>query len=135
VQDGVNMTPWHKKDPERLQSEVAAMRHYTRAELRRLSSGLIWVERLRSSFRTPYGLVITYPERFPYERPKAFVVNPELERGAPHRLSDGSLCLFTDPWACDMKCTAAVIRNRAAAWFIAYEVWLRNGRVWKAPEH
>lgn len=93
-----------------------------------------WIERLKSEGGRSYLLTIEYPPRFPHERPKAFIVNPPI-KSAPHMLSDGSLCLFDDPWATDPKCTALVVRNRAVTWMLAYEAWQLTGGEWHAPQH
>jgi len=93
-----------------------------------------WVEELVAKSGSSYTLAITYPAAFPHERPKAFIVKPRITSG-PHLLADGSLCLFDDPWAVDLKCTALVIRNRAVTWMLAYEVWQRTGGEWLAPDH
>lgn len=132
--DGREVTTWYQRDPRRLEKEVELMSQFTHAALRQTCSGLVWVEGLQSLAGRRYELAIAYPERFPFERPKAFVMTPSVT-GAPHRLVDGSLCLFPDPLATDIRCTAMVVRNRAVAWFLAYEIWLRNGHRWCAPEH
>jgi hypothetical protein len=122
-------------EPKRLAQEAALMADYTAARLiRRADGSVAWVEELTGPSGRRYTLAVTYPPGFPHERPKAFVVQPQIGVG-PHVLADGSLCLFDDPWAVDLKCTALVVRNRAATWLLAYEVWQRTGGEWQAPDH
>ena len=108
------------------------MQARSRATLAREGNTLFWVEDLIAESGTLYRLKIVYPERFPYERPKAFVVSPEVS-GAPHRWGDDSLCLF-GAGPTDIKTTALVVRNRAVTWFLAYEFWKVTGE-WMAPQH
>lgn len=111
------------------------MRGGSHAQLLRSRDGShYWAERLRSEGGRLYTLTIEYPPRFPHERPKAFFIDPKIERG-PHVLADGSLCLFDDPWATDPRCTALVVRNRAVTWLLAYEAWKVTGGEWHAPQH
>lgn len=111
------------------------MERSTTAALCKMGGDLAWVEDLASSAtRRTFRLVITYPERFPYEPPKAFITSPRVD-GAPHRLGDGSLCLSPNPTvAAGLKTTALLVRTRAVVWFLAYEVWLATGE-WMAPGH
>ena len=127
------MSSWYERDPRRLQKETELMRAFTRAQLRRSGASLIWYETIRSEAHRAFRLLVEYPDRFPYSRPRAFIASPDIG-GAPHRLSDGSLCLFNDPWATDIKTTALVVRNRAVTWILAYEVWCLTG-TWEAPQH
>jgi hypothetical protein len=129
--DGI--VTWYRTDPRRLEKEVQIMTRRTRAELRESEGHIFWVEHLVSATGQPFALTIDYPDRFPYEMPRAYVLHPDVSR-APHRLGDGSLCLFHSPFACDPKVTALVVRNRAIVWFLAWEVWKATGE-WMAPEH
>jgi len=125
---------WFDADPERLQAEAELMTDGTNATLIETNGQLAWVEDLVSMGGQPYRLLVLYPDRFPYEPPKAFVLDPDIE-GAPHRLLDGSLCLFDDPMHADgPKTTALVVRNRSVVWFLAYEAWCATG-AWVAPQH
>lgn len=126
---------WFERDPRRLQLERELMESRTQAQLRRLGDELGWLENLRSAGAgVPYQLVIVYPDRFPYEPPKAFIAYPDVT-GAPHRFLDGSLCLFNNPAvASGVKTTALLVRNRAVVWFLAYELWRVTGE-WMAPQH
>lgn len=125
---------WYDADPNRLQKEVALMAERSRAELRRVGAGLTWIEQLRSSAGQSYVLAIEYPERFPHEAPRAYILSPDVS-GAPHRFADGSLCLWGDHvHGSGVKTTAVSVRSRAIAWFFVYEAWRRTG-AWSAPEH
>jgi hypothetical protein len=121
-------------EPGRLAKEAELMYGHSLAALVQGSNGEFrWVERLVSAGGQRYTLAIVYPPQFPYERPKAFIVEPAIP-SAPHRLGDGSLCLFDNPWATDTKCTALVVRNRAVTWMLVFEAWRKTGD-WKVPEH
>ncbi len=108
------------------------MKTRSRATLARDGDTIFWVEDLVAESGARYRLKVVYPDRFPHERPKAFVVSPDV-KGAPHRWGDGSLCLFgSGPTG--VKTTALVVRNRAVTWFLAYEFWKATGK-WMAPQH
>ena len=124
---------WFQSDPRRFEKEVQLMMQGSQACLRQSGDHVFWVEDLIAKTGQPYRLIIDYPDRFPYEMPRAYVANPAVD-GAPHRFADGSLCMFDNPGACNPKITALVIRNRAVLWFLAYEVWRVSG-VWEPPGH
>jgi hypothetical protein len=125
---------WFERDPERLHVESHLMRARTRARLVRTGNLLTWLEDLTSREGTRFRLAIEYPEAFPYVAPRAFIVRPTILT-APHRLTDGALCLFPNPTLADApKTSAYVVRNRAVIWFLGYEDWKRTG-TWRASEH
>ena len=111
------------------------MERSTTAVLRRMGSDLAWVENLVSSASGhPYQLVVAYPGGFPFEAPKAFVTSPRVDN-APHRIMDGSLCLFQNHVAgAGPKTTALLVRTRAIVWFVAYEMWRVTGQ-WPQPNY
>lgn len=124
---------WFETDPRRLEKEIELMVGRTHANLHRSGHHIFWVENLRSQpTGVRYQLVIDYPGDFPYAPPRAYVTRPTI-RVAPHRFSDGSLCVF-ESGATGVKTTALVVRNRAVIWFLTYQIWRACGE-WVAPEH
>jgi|SRR5690554_4565328 len=66
--------------------------------------------------------------------PKVFVLSPAPPANAPHRYSDGSLCLYWPKewrWS-DSESIAATIMVWAALWLEYYEIWQAVG-VWLGP--
>ncbi len=126
---------WYVRDPRRLALEERAMVQNTNAVLRKEGPALAWFEETVSKATGQrYVIKVAYPERFPHEPPKAFVLYPDVA-GAPHRLGDQSLCLFDNPFAAvGVKTTALLVRTRAVVWILAYEVWRATGN-WMAPQH
>lgn len=125
---------WYRSDPRRLREEEQCMRHGAQARLLRDGHRLFWIEQIVSTFGQPYVLRIDYPDRFPWEPPQASIISPDVS-GAPHRFTNGTLCLFNNPSVgCGPQTTALLVRNRAIAWFLAYEVWRHTGQ-WAAPQH
>ena len=127
------MSHWFERDPERLAVEAHLMQTHTRASLFNEAGTLFWLEDIESASGGRYRARFVYPERFPFERPRAFIIHPRVT-SAPHRFSDGSLCLFDNPCLCDVKITALVVRNRTVIWILAYEIWQRT-QVWMPPGH
>jgi hypothetical protein len=67
--------------------------------------------------------------------PSVRVVNPRIDPNAPHRYSDGSLCLYypkDESWKSDMFLAKTVI-PWTAEWLRFYEIWLMTGE-WYGPE-
>jgi hypothetical protein len=66
--------------------------------------------------------------------PTVKVIAPTLLAKAPHRWSDGTLCLFypkESPWRQDML-IATTILPWTALWLYYYELWLDTGK-WLGP--
>jgi hypothetical protein len=124
-----------RMEPRRLRLERDSM-HASQATLVRLPDGeLCWCDVLTSNRGNEYDILIRYPQGFPYERPIAVIVTPEIHPGAPHRYADkhGTLCLFPSPIDMTFSCTAGAVRARVALWILYYENWLETG-VWDGPE-
>lgn len=78
-----------------------------------------------------YRIRVVYERRGP---PRVFVVHPRLELDAPHRWSDGSLCLFWPKewrWT-DGESIATTVVVWAALWLEHYEIWKEVG-AWLGP--
>lgn len=66
--------------------------------------------------------------------PTVKVISPALASKAPHRWSDGALCLYypkENPWQRDML-IATTILPWTALWLYYYELWLDTGK-WLGP--
>lgn len=61
--------------------------------------------------------------------PRAHVLEPTLRVGAPHRFSDGSLCL-DHSGAFTKKSTIVTFLAWVSIWLHLYEDWLETGRPW-----
>ena len=67
----------------------------------------------------------TLPKIFP----KAWTIHPE----APHKFSDGSICIMKSAqWR--QHFTVAFVVAKAAIWLGKYELWKRNGHRWPGLE-
>jgi len=84
-----------------------------------------------SSLSQKYRVAISYDL---HACPSVKIIAPTLPPKAPHRWSDGSLCLFypkESPWKRDML-IATTILPWAALWLYYYELWLDTGK-WLGP--
>jgi len=61
--------------------------------------------------------------------PRAYVLQPELRTGAPHRFTDGSLCLDHSS-AFTKKSTIVTFLAWVTVWLHLYEAWLETGEAW-----
>jgi len=119
---------WWERNPGRLVLELKIMRdRYPQFELKNVDGRLVWHGFLRSNRGNYYEIAVVYPDNFPYEAPKAYILEPKIS-GAKHMFSDGSLCLFAPfdrTW--EEKTTAATIVTWVATWIFAYEMWKETG--------
>jgi hypothetical protein len=83
---------------------------------------------LDTQYNNTYELRIelnNYPFMLPKIRPKGWAIHPS----APHRFSDGSICVMrSDQWR--RHFTVALVIAKAAIWLGKYEIWKRNGHYW-----
>ena len=74
-----------------------------------------------------YQIHLRYPHRFPFAPPKAYVINPKIERSR-HIYDDGHLCLIhKDDGAWQTNTTAAVVMSWVSLWLHCHEVWKETG--------
>ncbi len=83
---------------------------------------------LDTQYSNSYGIRLelsSYPSALPTIRPKGWIVHPD----APHKFSDGSLCVMRpNQWR--RHFTIALIVTKTAIWLNKYELWKRNGHRW-----
>jgi hypothetical protein len=91
-----------------------------------------WIGTLTPTAQSPQYLVrIVYQLN---KKPKVEVIRPEIRTNAPHRFSDGSLCLYYDPdgsWHSGLHLAETII-PWTAEWLYFYEQWLATGQ-WYGP--
>jgi hypothetical protein len=80
---------------------------------------------------TRYTVRVTYSPR---QAPAVWIDSPAIKSGAPHRYSDGSLCLF---WPKEWRWSpedslAQTILPWTALWLYYYEMWQTTGE-WLGP--
>ncbi len=122
---------WYERYPLRMGAEKAIMaERYPQFVLKLdASRRLFWDGLVQTNFGTIYQVNISYPLSYPWQRPKLLVVYPRLRSDAPHRFTDGSLCVFPNDWD-HKRCTAPAAVPLVAAWLALYEVFLRSGERW-----
>jgi hypothetical protein len=96
------------------------------------SGGLDWRGVLQPTPDSPSYLVRLLNE--PGRAPAVFVLSPSIQRDAPHRYSDGTLCLY---WPKEWRWSASeslalTIVPWTALWLYYYELWLVTGD-WLGP--
>jgi hypothetical protein len=66
---------------------------------------------------------------YPYSLPKIWPEDWNPHFLAPHRFSDGSLCVMRSAqWQAHF--TIALVVAKTAVWLAKYELWKRNGHSW-----
>lgn len=82
--------------------------------------------------RDPYEITIVLPHGYPNACPRVYA--GPVDARAPHRFSDGALCIFgvMSSWN-PGKHTAYVALKHARQWLKHYESWRKNGE-WPKPE-
>ena len=79
-----------------------------------------------------YDITIVLPHNYPNACPRVYA--DPVDPGAPHRFSDGALCIFgvMSSWI-PSKHTARDALDNASQWLRHYEIWRKNGE-WPKPE-
>jgi len=88
--------------------------------------------KFRQADRDPYDIMVVLPHGYPNVCPRVYA--EPVASDAPHRFSDGALCIFgvTHSWN-PGKHTAWVALSSARQWLTRYESWLKS-RDWPTPE-
>lgn len=93
------------------------------------SRELFWEGVLQTNFGTLYRVCINYPQAYPWQKPKLFIVEPKVRTDAPHQFVDGSLCIYPNDWNYK-QATAPAAVPLIAGWLALYEIFLRTGERW-----
>ena len=126
---------WFRVKPKLLRLEQQAMlRLHPHMQIGWTDEGdCCWDGIVRVRTGNEYQIHLRYPHRFPFAPPKAFVVQPKIERSR-HIYEDGHLCLFhKDDAAWETNTTAAVVMSWVSLWLHCHEVWKETGE-WVKPE-
>lgn len=133
------LAPWfeRKENETRLVAEFEAMAaRFPQFKLHRERNSLFWLGELRSNQGRIYKLKVSYPDGFPQDFPKVYVVSPKLKPNR-HTWAENNpqsfMCLFRpesgshqhsyDP----ARTTAAAIVAWGAHWIACYEIFEREG--------
>lgn len=132
------LLPWYERRPDRLAKEEQMMKNrFPQFSLKRHDGQLFWEGTLKSNSYKRYRAIIFYPNDFPYDAPKPYIVDPDLtekDPPPPHMYKDGRLCVFEHrdgTW--QSNSTAATMVGLVSPWIHAYEHWLETGN-WPGPE-
>lgn len=120
---------WFRVKPKRLKLEQQAMHQlHPHMQIGMTDEGdCCWDGIVKVRSGNEYQIHLLYPHRFPFAPPKAFVINPKIERSR-HIYDDGHLCLFhKDDAAWQTNTTAAVVMSWVSLWLHCYEVWKETG--------
>lgn len=122
---------WYERYPLRVSAEKIIMQeNYPQFVLKAdAKKQLFWDGLLQTNFGSLYRVNISYPETYPWQKPKLDIVHPGLRRDSPHRFADGSLCIYPDNWNYK-QATAPAAVPLVAGWLALYEVFLRTGQRW-----
>lgn len=118
---------WYERDKERFLLEIKLLkRHYPNAKTGIKSNSFLVYKKFLGKFND-YLIKMIYPYNFPYSPPRAYVINPRIEK-SPHQFTNAEPCLY-DTNEVGPQTTGKVICDWAARWIKAYEVWLASGKV------
>lgn len=122
---------WYQRYPLRISAEKIIMgENYPQFVLKAdEKQQLFWDGLLQTNFGSVYQVNISYPQSYPWQKPKLEVIHPQVRRDAPHRFADGSLCIYPDNWNYK-QATAPAAVPLIAGWLALYEVFLRTGQRW-----
>ena len=136
---------WWEKEPERLQTEVREMdRKFPQFKLGKASQKRekhgwtvanegqkYWVGKLKTVSGEIYSVVAVYPQFYPGQEIKSFVVDPYIQ-DINHRYGDGHLCLYSNDHngrgqGAGKGMTAVSYISWTAAWLHAFEIYEKTG--------
>ena len=118
---------------DRLVQELAIKSKFPNFDCRNEKGALVITGALKPKETScAYTLWVEY---HPRQHPTVTVLSPPLHQMAPHRLSNGSLCLVNPtvrPWRSG-DLVAKLTLPWSALWLYYYEGWLNTG-IWYGPE-
>ena len=120
---------WFRVKPKRLNLEQQAMHQlHPHMQIGWTDEGdCCWDGIVKVRSGNEYQIHLRYPHRFPFAPPKAYVINPKIERSR-HIYDDGHLCLIhKDDAAWQTNTTAAVVMSWVSLWLHCHEVWKETG--------
>jgi ubiquitin-protein ligase len=122
---------WYDQErwKKRLGQEVAVMEErFPALVLRRRQDGTLWWEGIVVPIPDiMYRVAVIYPSTYPYVPPSLRLLDPQVERGAPHVYQDGSLCIHKKGSWNAATGTAASMVPLLAWWLFAYTLWRVTG--------
>jgi len=116
--------PWYKEYPERYKCEVMLIKRNHPAARLFIKNNQLVVFLKVTGRKNDYVIQVTYPDYFPQEPPKAWIVKPRITN-ALHKYSDDSLCCH--PTSNGPHISGKVIIDCVKKWIHLYEYWLDTG--------
>jgi ubiquitin-protein ligase len=127
----VRKMTWYENNPRRLLIEKKALEQsFPQFQFFKYGSELGVRGYLSTSRGGSYSLEIWYPNGFPNEAPRAYVLSPPI-LDAPHKFGTSQICVHYNEWR--PQYTVAVMIGWAAHWLHSYEIWKSTGR-WPGRE-
>ena len=132
----MNMPRYIPKSVPGIGIQDLCMKHWFPQLLYKNSSGQkYWEGKLQTS-NGQGSILYTVKIVYRYERsPRVYVINPAIDKNAPHRYPDNSLCLYFPPersWHANSMIAKTIV-PWICEWLYNYEVWLEYGE-WYADE-
>jgi len=116
---------WYEHDRTRYEAEkIAVRKYYPRVRIFMKRKQLILLLKVQGRKRS-YMIQVVYPNDFPFDRPKAYCVKPNI-RNAPHLYKDGRLSIHGDYES--SRTSGKNVLDWAKKWLEAYENWLDTGK-------
>lgn len=114
----------------RIQREFnRAKEQFSYVELHPTSNGDLCVKAALQALQQFYVVSIYFPNTYPNEMPKVYVIKPGLAGSPPHVYDKGNICyLHPRMWNPGVHDLSFVI-GRTAKWLSKYEVW-KNTDEW-----
>lgn len=122
-------------DIYRIQNEFnQARQHFSIVELYPTLEGKVYVKAaLQPTPQQCYIVKIDFPDSYPNEMPRVYIIKPEINSSAPHQYNTGNICyLLPSMWNPGIHNLLFVIQ-RATKWLAKYEVW-KWDRIWPGAE-
>lgn len=111
----------------RIRSEFdEAKSQFSHIELYPTSNGNVYIKIALQAAQQLYIASIHFPDTYPNEMPKVYIIKPKFTVSPPHFFNTGNICyLHSRMWNPGIHDLSFVVK-RTAKWLNKYEVWKRT---------
>lgn len=121
---------WYEEKPKRLKAELVLIRQIYPEAWAIKEKGRLVICYYILGRKAKYFVKVVYPDDFPFEEPRAYVVEPKITHAQHRWLEDNSLCVEGNVEPPNVS--GKIIIDWSIGWLRVYENWL-DGVAW--PDH
>ena len=124
---------WWVKFPKRAANEICKMQENSYSVLSVSGDKLVWHIENTTNYGNEYLMTLEVGFGYPSKQPSVYLLDPKITpRAEIHIWNSGELCLFK-PEVYHSGMSLLDIRNKAAAWCLCYDIYVKTGK-WGGAE-